>query len=781
MMLTGNKHKDESSKKSRKKRVTFDTNPPKVAEAAARSMEELLRQSKNNIQKLIPHNVLSNNHLIPTSTIPGFHPNYNVGSLFKVHANGVPPPPPPPRAPLVAQDTGTDPNEEVEIDNTHFKNVQIESVLHNGASNLPPPGSLNPPQNMSYNWNNDSTSSLNNINDIPPPLPPKIRATNSSNAEAHTMNSYSQHSNSRSNCNTLSSLVPSPTGPLSNVGSTQTGSIQKLQSNTTGNFQSLQNSSNSSLSSSQNQPPQPPPPPSRSLGTTYISPQVTGQIQQPQQQQLSGMSLKPQLTGGRLLTSQSMMNNSPQTTGNTPTIQYPGNSLQPQLTGNSSTSQFTGNSLKPQLTGSSSNSQYTGNSLQPQVTGNAPNSQYTGTSLKPQLTGGAPSPQYTGSSIQSQNTGSGSFQMPLQSSLNPLKSQSTGGLSSVSFNQSNSLNSQSFNDNSNVNGIQAQATGQLASNTSFPTLQSQATGSSQTNGQIYMNNSGSFASQSHLHSQSALSLPSLNNMNNSNAAPASLSDFTSLFTPPRQQQNSPQPSTNLKTNIFSQQHQIGNSISHDGTSNQQSNPLLSNSTGMGQQMNGMSQPMSNQMPFNNQMSQQSISNPNLSDTQNNLQLPRRSVSGGSQSISGTAGPVMSNGLLMPPPPPPRRRYVSLQGSSTPSPSGSVTQFPVYGNEQEQNSPMYQNPQQMQQQQQPNQFIGGYHNMGVHNSTNSNLPLPYLNQVASNSVPNLVSSMQGMRLDNNMNQNNPGMPNSQMGTFPNNNMMNGGFNNGQYYH
>ncbi|ANB14036.1 Scd5p [Sugiyamaella lignohabitans] len=104
----------------RKKRVTFNNDPPQVAEAAARSMEELLRQK--GLQREQPTAVYQG-----SSGYPGGDLNSGSGMGFG-GSNG-------------SYDDSSQGQEEdepdVEIDNT-FKNVNIDSVLYHGVSNVTP-------------------------------------------------------------------------------------------------------------------------------------------------------------------------------------------------------------------------------------------------------------------------------------------------------------------------------------------------------------------------------------------------------------------------------------------------------------------------------------------------------------------------------------------------------------------------------------------------------------------------------------------------------------------
>lgn len=88
----------------RKKRVSFDSKPPQVTEAAHRSMGELMRQ--NDLQEQL--------HMLPLA-----------------------PAPPPPSEPERPQHS--EPEADLPIANNQFTKVNIDSVLHNGQSILPEP------------------------------------------------------------------------------------------------------------------------------------------------------------------------------------------------------------------------------------------------------------------------------------------------------------------------------------------------------------------------------------------------------------------------------------------------------------------------------------------------------------------------------------------------------------------------------------------------------------------------------------------------------------------
>lgn len=108
-LMTGRASSVSTSNGRRKKRVTFDSAPPQVAEAAQRSMEELLRQR---------------GVTLPSAPAPA------------------PPPPPQPEPPQEEEP-------EVEINNnSHFAHVNIDSVLVHGTSVVPP---APPPRRLTPN------------------------------------------------------------------------------------------------------------------------------------------------------------------------------------------------------------------------------------------------------------------------------------------------------------------------------------------------------------------------------------------------------------------------------------------------------------------------------------------------------------------------------------------------------------------------------------------------------------------------------------------------------
>ena len=215
------------------KRVTFDTNPPQVAEAAARSMEELLRQ-----QRSMPQLVPANRQIPVAPSYPTS--NYNVGGVFNVK-------------PLVPQDTGTDPVDDVNIETDTFKNVNIDSVLHNGVSNLPPPipqhrasvfaednHTPSPPpqsypsyQQQQHQFGSGSVEQSHQ----PPPLPPKVREPEQ----------FKPLAPSHTGPVSLPALVPTPTGPImGNNGNHNNSSNNNGNNNGMNVFPPLNGSGNNS-------------------------------------------------------------------------------------------------------------------------------------------------------------------------------------------------------------------------------------------------------------------------------------------------------------------------------------------------------------------------------------------------------------------------------------------------------------------------------------------------------------------------------------------------------
>lgn len=192
-ILTGNRPSsdDESRMVKRKKRVTFDSRPPEVAEAAARSMDELLRQrgttqtfvtpqiptlfdNNSSISSVVPNTNSSgnsnNNNFVNTILGPqiviGDDDDYN-----NINNNSV------------SATEQEDEEEDVEIDENAFKNVNIDSVLHHGVSiqdtdfsrfNSPSPG-ISPSPSPDLRTQGSVGLPLHEQRTGPPPPPPRSR------------------------------------------------------------------------------------------------------------------------------------------------------------------------------------------------------------------------------------------------------------------------------------------------------------------------------------------------------------------------------------------------------------------------------------------------------------------------------------------------------------------------------------------------------------------------------------------------------------------------------
>lgn len=109
-LMSGNNTKRGISKRT--KRVTFDSKPPQVTEAAHRSMEELLRQGQIQNQLQLAQQPSQNQFQLHEQQ----HPHSQ--------AQQAPEPEPEPDQPII---------------NNQFARVNIDSVLHNGQSMLPEP------------------------------------------------------------------------------------------------------------------------------------------------------------------------------------------------------------------------------------------------------------------------------------------------------------------------------------------------------------------------------------------------------------------------------------------------------------------------------------------------------------------------------------------------------------------------------------------------------------------------------------------------------------------
>lgn len=816
-----------------KKHVTFDTNPPQVAEAAARSMEELLRQTRN-MPKLIPTNAPAGASIIHSGV-----GNYDVGDVFKINGNinGNFSP----QRPLVPQDTGTDANEEVEID-SHFKNVNIESILYHGVSNLPtaPPAGHPGYQNYAQSLmaGNDSPSPsppINNSNingQIPPPLPPKVRTASTAGIDVHSLSSYQMNGNSagQNSSNTPSTtsayqqpLMPNATGPVNALSAMPTGTqapLQPLQPTATGPLQSLQPTPTGPVL---NAPP-PAPHPRKSITQYQLSPQPTGPIQ--------SSSVQPQATG--------LQNN-----------QNPGTTtaLQAQTTGQMLFNRGRSMSLQAQAATPSSTSLVSTNSnptpsftsiLQNQSTGTqAPNSASIfstasagPTPLQSQSTGGGNNlgSVYNNTTLQSQQTGL--LNGMVNSSNNQQNSIGSSSSSSSSVSTGSSIGrTQAFNSISGPSGGPPTAHSLSEFKSIFHPPSSSGTPPpppSSHHGSVISSNTLLPQQPPQFQSSSPVSFAPNSFMNNGSNTSITTENMISQQQPQATGGASmgyglppaPPPSRRVYSSV-SGPSPLGLSAQHTPPGGNSHGNGITGSTGhnslaeLAIRNNSISQGVGVNIPNQGLVTGTSISGVPTTATAGGVlnSMPRRSVSGSS------AGPVMSNGVLMPPPvPQSRRRITSISGvmnngnvsngnSNGLSPSSSVTQFTTFNND----------PQQQQQQQQIT--LGGINGPGVvqglvpgpsgvmmhPSASNPNLlasqptgvfaqqpqgqmqqnphlamqqlHVPYGNFPASNSVPNLVSGMQGLRVDGN---GQAGYNNNNMGyAGPNNGMMNGGGLN-QYY-
>lgn len=263
------------------KRVTFDPNPPQVAEAAARSMEELLRQQRS-MPKLVP----ANRQMPMAPSYP--QGNYNVGGVFNLQ-------------PLVPQDTGTDPVDDVNIETDTFKNVNIDSVLHNGVSNLPPPipqhrGSVfaedshkssPPPSNYPiYQQPSQQQQHFGNSSaepHQPPPLPPKVREPEQ----------FKPLAPSHTGPVSMPSLVPTPTGPVMSNGNSNSPNVFAPLTSGNNNNAFLQSPAQQKPFTLSPQPTgHPPVPPAR---PTYADSFQNGNVSSPSLAQFESIFHTPQL------------------------------------------------------------------------------------------------------------------------------------------------------------------------------------------------------------------------------------------------------------------------------------------------------------------------------------------------------------------------------------------------------------------------------------------------------------------------------------------------------
>ena len=175
-MLTGNMPERQSesirssaiSKKKKKKMVTFDSEPPQVAEAAARSLDELMRQrGASTAQQYLAPPVPQYNYYSQASTSNSS--DYQENHDYEMNDSNA-----------------NDAEEDVAIENT-FKNVSIDSVLHHGVSNVPAPDttfrfhhsnspSPSPSPQIQIQVNEAGTT-ISSPPPPPPPRPPPRQAT----------------------------------------------------------------------------------------------------------------------------------------------------------------------------------------------------------------------------------------------------------------------------------------------------------------------------------------------------------------------------------------------------------------------------------------------------------------------------------------------------------------------------------------------------------------------------------------------------------------------------
>ncbi|CAN6668526.1 hypothetical protein TRVA0_040S01112 [Trichomonascus vanleenenianus] len=109
------------SKRAKKKRVTFSSGPPEVAEAAARSLDELMKL--RGIQQSRQQQQQHQQHLVVPQS------NQGLGLPMYQHEQQQPPPPSLPGG-------NEEEEEDVEIDTSAFRNVNIDSVLYHGGSHV---------------------------------------------------------------------------------------------------------------------------------------------------------------------------------------------------------------------------------------------------------------------------------------------------------------------------------------------------------------------------------------------------------------------------------------------------------------------------------------------------------------------------------------------------------------------------------------------------------------------------------------------------------------------
>lgn len=244
-----------------KKRVSFNPDPPQVAEAAARSMEELMRQRQLHSGQqgyLAPQVPQFQQQVDPMEHYDDF--NNNNGS-----------------------NQDDEEEEDVEIDTSAFQNVNIDSVLHHGVSNVPPPEAAfrfhpsNSPspqpemqQQQTQAYGPPPTSDTGNKPPPPPPPPPSRRAGTSIGQSPSPI----PQSQSLQNLPQFTS-TSFPQSPSLNQLSTNNG----YPSNGGASFNSLQpQHTNNSM-------PQ----------LSQLQPQYTNNMQQPLQPQYTNNNSMPQL------------------------------------------------------------------------------------------------------------------------------------------------------------------------------------------------------------------------------------------------------------------------------------------------------------------------------------------------------------------------------------------------------------------------------------------------------------------------------------------------------
>ena len=286
----------------RKKRVTFDSRPPQITEAAHRSMGELLRQSQ--VQEQL--------------------------ELQQQQQPAPAPPPPPPSAPQ-------EPEPDQPIANNKFAHVNVDSVLQNGQSMLPEPPAPRKTmagdsfiQQLTQNTAPTPASSNQHAPASAPgahmhgqPPPPRPRAQSVQGASQPQNSGFQQPlqpNHTGPSTAFQRPMQPNHTGP--STGFNQTGFQQPMQPNTTGPSGFQQPMQPNTTGNGFQQPLQPN---STGLNPGFkqpLQPNSTGpniRFQQPLQPSHTGPSM-PSMGGLQ-----------PNTTG--PSYQQPGFSVQPNQTG----------------------------------------------------------------------------------------------------------------------------------------------------------------------------------------------------------------------------------------------------------------------------------------------------------------------------------------------------------------------------------------------------------------------------------------------------------------